>query len=64
MNKPHLALAILVIVAALGAAGIVPSISSATEAQADSCNREIALCHGYADDSRGAFVSKGKCFHS
>jgi hypothetical protein len=63
MNKHHLCLAVITIILALGAVGIVSAISSVTGAQARSCSQERVGCHGCGTTSQGAIITEGKCVH-
>jgi hypothetical protein len=61
------AILIIFAIAALGAVGIVTAISSATDAQADSCKDEHfghhLSCHGCSTEGQGFESSDGKCAH-
>jgi hypothetical protein len=58
------AILIIFAIAALGALGIVTAISSATDAQADSCKDQDFHhpCHGCSTLGQG-FASSQKCAH-
>jgi hypothetical protein len=58
------AILIIFAIAALGAVGIVTAISSATDAQADSCKDDFHhSCHGCSTLGQGFESSNQKCAH-
>jgi hypothetical protein len=55
---------LIVVIAALGVAGVTTAIlSAATPVHADSCQKIIARCHGCAPSENGFDNSEGKCLH-